>query len=314
MHVKRGFVVLIRYSLLIAGAFSLVVVFVFGQEPSDKGNTELAWKFKKGQKLEYEMKWQDEKISDGPVRAILEVLDIDKNGVTTIAQKYSSIKSEAAGKTVFDSAKKEDIAEAKKNPEMKILPAMLDKLFSLKIDRNGLVTEVKGYDELAMEIFKDSKLESFTVALLMERFSDRLYQRIYEGIFPILPKGKVKKGDSWPAKIGLPALAPDSSIWLECKLTFQGMEKMGNRSCAKIVTELTNINHHYKHATITSKECSGVYYFDTTEGVLVKSERKISLTIKSTMYPDDPKAPYSTETFSQATFMELKEPLKETPK
>jgi hypothetical protein len=300
------------------------------QEQPAGEKVELFCKFQKGQRLEYvqkmsmtqtisgmgEMKSEMKFATSQENGLVQEVTEVDDKGTATVQQKFSYIKMKQEsmmGTKEFDSTKKEDVEKAKNDPMLKMYVAMLEKPFSLKIDRKWTILEVKGFTELMQELLKDNPLAE----ILKDAFSDEAMKKALQSLC-FLPKDKVGKGDSWTVTYEM-SLGLLGSAKVEYKLTFEGLEKVGERQCAKIKLELTKFSLEggimsQGEFAIAQKEGSGVIYFDVSDGTLVKSESKMTL-VTEMRNPTDLKTPPAERIAQEMTYsMELKEPVKEEPK
>jgi hypothetical protein len=310
-------------------ALSFAAFPVVAQEQPAGEKMELAWKFQKGQKLEYVQKNTSTTSQNMPGMGemkqsatqesgmVQEVTEIDEKGVATVEQKYSylKVKQESMGRTTeFDSTDKESLEKAKKDKNLKLYAAMLEKPFSFKIDRNGTVLEVKGFSEMIKEVFKDDPMAQERSKGM---FDDEAFKKMLQASY-FLPKEKVGKGDSWTTTSEIP-MGHMGTLKTEQKFTFEGMEKLGERQCAKMKTELTKLSLEGGMMagmfTITKPEGSGTYYFDTANGILVKMETKMTYTMAMEMpAPKEQPAPSVKITSEVTNSMILKEPAKEEPK
>lgn len=311
---------------LALGTCALAVVALFAaavlaQEGTVEEKIELAWKFKKDQKLEYVQSRSSIQTTSGPMQmkstgmeeqgTALQVLEVDEAGTATFQQKFTRIKlsqETPMGKQEFDSAKKEDLEKAKEDPDLKIYAAMLEKPITLKMDKNGNILDVKGYEELFTEALKGNP----NAEAAKEMFSNDAYKKIAQAGYSTLPAEPVAKGDSWNVKNDIP-LGMAGNMKMELKLTLEGTETVGERLCARIKMELVEFaleGGMLAGATVSRKDGTGTFLFDIAEGIMVKTETKINFTL-SMGNPMDPTMP-GVEIASETTaVMKLKELVKE---
>jgi hypothetical protein len=301
---------------------------VLAQEQPAGEKIELTWKFQKGQKLEYVQKNTSATSRNIPGKGemkqsgmqetgmVQEVTEIDEKGVATVQLKYSYVKVKPEGPQGdrnFDSTDKESLEKAKKEEMWKRYVGMLEKPFSFKIDRNGTVLEVKGFTEMIKEMSKDNP-RAQEIGKVM--FGDEAVKKMLQTYY-LLPKEKVGKGDSWTTTSEIP-LGPMGTMKIESKFTFEGMEKLGERQCAKMKSEVTKLSLEGGMGgmfTISKPEGSGTYYFDTANGILVKMESKMTYTMVMEMPASKEQLAPSVKITSEVTnSMILKEPAKEEPK
>jgi hypothetical protein len=147
-------------------------------------------------------------------------------------------------------------------------------------------------------------------------FGDEAFKKTLQ-TYCLLPKEKVGKGDSWTTTSEIP-LGPMGTMKIESKFTFEGMEKLGERQCAKMKSEVTKLSLEGGMGgmfTISKPEGSGTYYFDTANGILVKMESKMTYTMAMEMPASKEQPAPSLKITNEVTnSMILKEPAKEEPK
>jgi Tol biopolymer transport system component len=317
-----------RYLSVLCAVFALFfgAVLTLAQEQPAAEKMEMLLKFQKGQKLEYvekitnNFRSTNQNWPDGETKTsreygygiVQEVTGIDEKGIATIQMKYSYIKQkrEGWGSTIsdeFDSTDKEQLEEAKKDDNLKIYPALLEKPFTMKVDKTGTILEVKDVTEVVQEVFKDNQMAQKG---WLEMFSDEVMKKRFQNYY-LLPKEKVRKGDSWTAAGEWPFVP--GAMKFEYKFTFEGMESLGERQCAKIKVELTKVSYEGVLKMSISMHGSGTYYFDTANGIFVKEELKMSYTAELS-FPGVPNSPPTTTVGETTYTMALKEITKEERK
>jgi hypothetical protein len=168
---------------------------------------------------------------------------------------------------------------------------------------------VKGYAKLFEDVLKEDPMAE---AMLKEMFSDESFKKMLQLSYSFLPEEKVSKGDSWISKGEFP-LAFLGTVKLELKYAFDGVEKVGRRDCARIKMELTKCSFEggmLGRLTVSKKDVSGLFHLDLTEGIMVKSESKMSMTMEMDN-PVDPTEPGIKLVMGATSIMKLKQPATE---
>jgi hypothetical protein len=286
---------------------------------------ELVWKFRKGQRLEYVRKhftslrqcWDEEEVPQTLLREYVvayEVLDVDEKGIATIRSETSSIKIKKTDgsrgiEKRFDSTRKGDIERARGDSDLRKYVLMLEKPVTFRMDKSGKILEVKGYAEMMEEAYGGRPMSK----MIKRMYSNEAYGRKLEQTYALLPKQEVGRGDSWVFTNEIPRDFP-KSIQMEYKMTCDGIEKLDKRSCVRIKGELTKFSAEspQMHTWVfAKKEGSTILYMDPEDGVLVKSEDRITFALD--MMPDDPSSSVFTMVEETVSSSELKEAAKQEP-
>ncbi len=303
---------------LVAAALCMLAVMVLADEGE---KVDLSLKFKKGQKLEYKSTSDitqtisgvmDMKMSISQKQSLLqEVLEVDEKGVANVQQKVTHVKvkqDSPQGKQEFDSSKKEDLEKAKNDTNLKSYAALVNKPFTFKIDPKGNIIEVKGYDKILEEAFKDDPMAE----MLKDNFSNDQAKKMLQMSYGAFPKEKVSKGESWTSKGEFPA-GGSATMKMELKYTLAGTKEIGKRTCAKIDIEMTDLKIEGQMAAmmkLSEKKGKGVIYFDLKEQIVIDNTFKMSLTMEMDN-PMDPTEPGMKAVLGVTSGMKLKMPATE---
>ena len=140
----------------------------------------------------------------------LNILDVDKDKNVTISYTYDSMKitiDTAGNKITYDS--KED---NNNNPLSAMYSSILGKSFTIKLDKEGTVLEVKGLDDIiASTIDNTPGTEQQKQALknsLKQSFSDEGLKSAFQQTMSNYPMENSKVGDTWENKNELTVIFP----------------------------------------------------------------------------------------------------------
>ncbi|MFH1421417.1 MAG: DUF6263 family protein [Planctomycetota bacterium] len=319
-------------SLLYGLCLFLVAVFlnpiVFAEGETDEEKIELLWKLEKGNQLDYIQKntgtqyiaGQEENkysmLQETGTR--YEVKDISEEKIATIEQKATYLKLQQATFSEIielDSRRKEDLKRAEEIPLAKALFQLIDKPITFKIDKNGTVLEVEGYNSLMKEIYgKDDTINE-------TKFSDDYYKNVLRFQFSFLPKKKLSMGESWTISQEV-NMTETEMLNAEFKLTLEDIETKEERKLAKVKIEMTHADiksDREENMTLSSFKGSGVYYFDIDNGMFVKFNISTSFATKipNPIAPKEPPVLIAQDIIYSMTlkeFSELEKPKEDTEK
>jgi hypothetical protein len=177
------------------------------------GGKVLKFNLEKGKGYNYEMVWdmdtkamgQESKISVDAQYA-MEIKD-DDGKIKTVETVYKSIKM---GMNVMgmqldmNSDKPINDGNAEKNPLImmnKIISGITNKPFLAKVDAEGNVLEVTGFDKIVNGMIDsmglDPQLKAQVEVSMKEQFNEQTIKDNFAQLFTIFPNKEVKKGDSW---------------------------------------------------------------------------------------------------------------------
>jgi hypothetical protein len=254
--------------------------------------TELRWKFKQGDKTQYEMKMemtQDTKAGDAPVQAKMsqvmdmtwEVKSVADDGTATLHQTIDRIRMEMTMPTGAGADFKFD----SQNPEQDKVPpgiaktfaAMVGKPFVLTVTPQGEVKDLKSPEGMVAAL-KGSAIGGAVT-------EDSLKQMISQSMMPF-PAEAVSKGSTWEKSAELPA-PPFGKQLTKTEYKFAGEETRDGKKFDKIDVTLdakfeTSENAPTK-MKIKSNEAGGEVLWDNEAGHPVTSTIDSKMTFELTI-------------------------------
>jgi hypothetical protein len=215
--------------ILIIAIATIVPMAFQSCKPAGKATTPRVLKFnlEKGKGYEYEIVWdmdqkvmgQDSKISIAALYT-MQVID-ESNKVKTITGTYKNFKMnmKMMGMEIdVDTDKPSppmNEEELKANPMgmmNRIFSGIVDKSFTMKVDEEGKVLEVSGFNELlqsmadSMGVSDDMKQKM--MASLKDQFNEQSVKDQFAQIFTIFPNKEIKVGDSWEKSFNMGGKMP----------------------------------------------------------------------------------------------------------
>jgi hypothetical protein len=127
----------------------------------------------------------------------------------------------------------------------------------------------------------------------------------FRELFPKLPDGPVRVGDTWTFKGSTPghSFNPETSIDMEAVNTLEGFETIDGRECARITSEFTGELRTEGESSPGTRISggpvtgTGVWFFAYKEGLLVKASRTIRATTEIELgAPNTPPVPAVEDT------------------
>ena len=172
---------------------------------STQEKVELRWKWQKGQELVYKssnrtlMQFGGQPIDQQMGYTYsMSVTDLSESGEATILAKYTAVVAKGVGpggEFEYDSEKdKEPPADGPAAFQAR----MVGQSFTMKMDAQGRVTEVKGYDKVLEAMMKGAGDEAAPMKMqLKQLFNNDIFKGMMQRMAPPLPDRKVGKGESW---------------------------------------------------------------------------------------------------------------------
>lgn len=161
----------------------------------------------------------------------------DENGTKTATLTYERIVQQmdmgdaAEMKGFYDSANPK--ADSPLASQMQPLTKLR---FTVTIDKDHQITDVKGFDELIEQMQKNNPQAAAMLAQMKENFGNEQIKTMFQQGTDALPKNPVAVGATWTQKIPLPvAMIGDVKIDAEYKLAEVG--KQDGRDIARIEME-----------------------------------------------------------------------------
>ncbi len=198
---------------------TLITAGIFSLSSCQSGKTAasgkiLKFNLEKGKGYNYEMVWDMDMKAEGQTSKItmdgeysMNIVD-ETAGVKTIATTYKSIRMamNVMGMEIeMDSDKPSDPnTDMKSNPlgaMNKIVKSIVNKPFMVKVDEEGNVLEVTGFDKIVDDMIDSLGLEGqqkdMVKASMKDQFNESSIKDNFVQFFTVFPNKEVKVGDSW---------------------------------------------------------------------------------------------------------------------
>jgi hypothetical protein len=192
---------------------SLIVVAIGCQSTKTATSSKmLRFNFENGKGYDYEMDMNmDQEIMGQRLKMdMLSYYSMDVNGMEgesrVVTTKFERVKMNmdmAGMKMEFDSDKKGTITGSDNPLGMmnKVFGALVGKKFTMKINPEGKVEEVRGFKEMMMSMIDSMGLEGEdrekAMAQFNQQFNEEGMRSQFERVLYIFPNKEVKVGDSW---------------------------------------------------------------------------------------------------------------------
>jgi hypothetical protein len=169
------------------------------------------------------------------------------------------------------------ITEEGKDP-MKILNALFgaikDQSFSMKVNAEGKVMEVTGFENMAKKIVDSLGIEGAEKEKMMQQFNKQFnaeqMKSQFERMWYIFPNKEVKVGDSWGKNT---SLGNDQIGGGNYKSTYKVTDIEGNMVTLEESTEISS-----KKGDMEMKgEIEGTIVVDSNSGLIVKADQDLTL-------------------------------------
>jgi hypothetical protein len=175
----------------------------------------LKFNLEKGKGYDYEMVWdintkvmgQETGISIGGLYS-MNITD-DDGKVKSVATSYKSLNMnmKVGGVEInidSDKAPKDNGEAEEKNPMAimrKVISGIIGKTFVIKVDEEGKVLEVTGFDKIMNDIIDsmdiDEDIKTQTKTSMKGQFSEQSMKDQFAQVFTIFPNKEIRVGDSW---------------------------------------------------------------------------------------------------------------------
>ena len=282
-----------KLSLFLAAVFIIpAVVGVQSCKSSSKASATKMFKFnlEKGKGYDYELVWDlDTKVA-GQTSAVsvtglysMNITDVVDN-IRTITTAYKSMRmnmSVAGLELDIDSDKPEQKEADGQIGQVvglmnKVVKGIIGKPFVMKVDDEGKVLEIKGFEKIFMDMVDsmglDENMKAQLTASLKDQFSEQTLKDQFAQVFNIFPNKEVKVGDSW-----------------------QKEYSTSGRMAAKYTTTYTVKEIEGEHVTLTAKTKitssangqemdgtqSGNIIVDSKTGMMVNAEFDQNIEVKT---------------------------------
>lgn len=279
-----------RVHFFIAAVLALAAFLSFEACQSAKSSTAtkmLKFDLEKGKGYDYEMSMNvDQDIMGQSIKMDMTTyysMDVsgDDGGVKTIISSFErfKLKSSLAGLDIdvdTDKPVTGDSADADRNPfgaVNKIFGAIKGQKFTLKVNPEGKITEVAGFEGLAKKMADSLDLGEEERAEMMQGFdgqinSDEIRQNL-ERFWYIFPNKEVKVGDSWDKSTDLKGKMPASY-----KSTYKVTEIEGDMVT---LDEVTKIESKEGEMISLSGEIKGTVVVDSRSGLVMTADQDMNM-------------------------------------
>jgi len=171
------------------------------------------------------------------------------------------------------------------NPLGEFFKALVDSEFTLTVDtKKGTVSKVEGREEFLKKL---SQANPQMKPLLDVILSEDALKQMAEPTFAVVPAGAVTVGKEWTRKTSL-NMGPIGQYDNEFKYTYEGIDEKVGLPKIKIDTKLVykapgdavgqgGLPFKIKSADLSSKQASGVVFFDNTKGWVAATQAKMVL-------------------------------------
>lgn len=184
--------------------------------PQD-AKVELRLKYEKGQELRYRtvQKTLTEAAGNSMQQNMgfifcMKVEEVGPDGAATLKCTYEAVSVKVTGlqDLDYDSEKDKEVPE---EPMLQMLSKLVGQSFVMKMTAVGRVAEVKGFEkilEAMMSAAGDEQARQMARQMLQQVFSDESFKSMMQQMSPVLPEGKVGRGDTWSSdfSVKLPML------------------------------------------------------------------------------------------------------------
>ena len=303
--------------LLIAIATGALVAFVAMQaaaqsfEPDENGSTpeadsddraDLAWAFQEGDvfyaretdsqvQVQTFMGQTEESKEETTTFMRYVVSSVDDDGVATIESHFDGIamrSSSQGGEVEYDSRNPEH-AELEGLPEIRPVAMLVGQSFRFRVNSEGSVSDVKGYDEIFTELLEDMRRDAPQFIELFETmFSNEFMQQQLQMMFDILPGEEVAGGDEWEqtGEQWLPALG---TLNFTNAVTYHGNERNDNHELANLsvtgeldfeADQNSSIFPEGTELSIEDTEVEGEVQYNLDLGWFEKTESNMSMVMR----------------------------------
>jgi hypothetical protein len=243
----------------------------------------LRWKFKKGQKLSYDMT-QTANMSISVMGMAVEikmtmnmdlkwdVKKVESDGTAEIGQKISRVRMKMEGgpfgKLEFDTDKKDGGGGLIGEQMAKSFTPLINAEMTATVTPRGTVKSMKIPDEVEKALKKAGAGNPVGGGISADTFKQMTAQ-----MGALFPEGPVVKGQSWSQKTSVDT--EQGKIVTDIEFKYAGTSTIGGKKLAKIELKpkftLTPKPGAATAITIKDKGSSGVSYFDMETGVLSHS-------------------------------------------
>ncbi len=206
----------LTFFIALAAFFTMLISFQSCQSSSKVSSAKLLkFNLEKGKGYDYEMVWDMSTKAGGQETKIsidcLYSMNVTANdgSVKTVTSAYKAVKMniDAMGMNIdIDSDKpvKDNGTPGEKDPlgaMNKVFSSMVGKPFVIKVDEEGKVLEVIGFDKIVSDMVDsiggDESTKAQVMASMKDQFNEQSIKDNFAQMFTIFPNKEVKVGDTW---------------------------------------------------------------------------------------------------------------------
>lgn len=247
-----------------------------------RAQTTLAYKFKEGDKLNYDVQQKmkmttsvmDKDIEirmDQNMDMTWEVLKVEESGAAQVKMLFTRTRmsmSGPMGKVEIDSKDPKEVNDPTGKALAQVVEAIAGMELTLTMEPNGEMKNVK-----IPQAVKDKLKKLPNAAAMGDMFSEEGFKKMVQGGM-VLPKGAVTKGKSWEQKMDMKM--PFGKMTGDIQFTYEGTETKDDVKLDKISLK-PNIKLETDPKSpfqmkVKEQEGKGYAYFDNAAGRLVAVE------------------------------------------
>lgn len=278
----------INYLVLIAAAIITIAGFEACQTAKSSTSTKmLKFDLEKGKGYDYEMIINmDQEIMGQPMKMDMTTyysMDVsgDEGGIKTIISSFErfKMKTSVAGMNIdvdTDEEIKGDSSDLKTNPLgaiNKMFGALKGQKFTMKVNPEGKITEVTGFENMAENMANSLGLDKEEKEEMMKGFkgqfnADEIKQNL-ERFWYIFPNKEVKVGDSWDKTTVMSGKMPGTY-----KSTYKVTEIEGDMVT---LDEISKIQSKEGEAISLTGEVKGTLVVDSKSGLVVTADQDMDM-------------------------------------
>ncbi len=271
--------------------------------PAGAQEIDLSYAWQAGDKLTYAMTSeasQDQQAmgqksvtnSNSEQVMLIEVLEVDADGNSTIRQTTESIKVNVSGpngmETSYDS-EAESNASAAGNPMVASMAALDGATYTIILAPDGSVIDLPDYDEWKAEAMSSATAQQKAMMAAAPAKEDLM--KSIEGAYKTLAGKTVAKGEGWTTEMRN-EFAPGASMTFTFEHTVAAIESRSGEKQADIETsgniDLQPPPGSPMELKITEQEITGVSTFSAEKGVVVSSNGSMRMVMTGGFPGSDP--------------------------
>ncbi|MEI2739491.1 MAG: DUF6263 family protein [Chitinophagaceae bacterium] len=282
-----------KLSFFLAGALIIMTATaVQSCKTSSKASTSKMFKFnlEKGKGYDYELVWDLDTKAGGQTSAVsvtglysMNITDVVDN-IRTITTSYKSMRMNMSVMDLeldIDSDKPEQKETDGQIGQViglmnKVVKGIIGKPFVMKVDDEGKVLEIKGFEKIFMDMVDsmglDENMKAQLTASLKDQFSEQTMKDQFAQVFTIFPNKEIKVGDSWEKEY-----STSGRMAAKYTTTYTAKEIEGDHVTLTAKTKITSsANGQEMDGTQT-----GSIIVDSKTGMMVNAEFDQNIEVKA---------------------------------